>query len=69
MVEILSQNICNEEKERIDILSVVEKSIRNNSLKNEVISTIAKSQKVDLSKIKNKDMDKSANKEAASKKK
>ena len=41
----------------VDILSIVEKSIRNNSLKNEVISTIDKCQKVDLSKIKNKDMD------------
>ena len=69
VIEILSQNIYNEEKERLDILSIAEKSIRNKSLKNEVITSIAKSQKVDLSKIKNKDMDKSANKEATNKKK
>ena len=71
IIDGFAENEFNRPETRNDVLNILEKSIRNKTLKNEVVNSISKSKQVNLSKIsnKNKDMDKSANKEAQKKKK
>lgn len=71
IIDGFAENEFNRPETRNDVLNILEKSIRNKTLKKEVVNSISKSKQVNLSKIsnKNKDMDKSANKEAQKKKK